>query len=521
MAANGCGGCNEPDTVNINLYRIIRLASDPNVEGIQWGDDGKTLIVHKDKLINEVLPGNFQTKKFTSFTRQYYIYNFTKLTDGRKDKNLRGLAKLQNEHFQRDRPELLRFIKRAQPTKKAADNQAQETQTERIRKHSLGDKSSSSLLAPVLVDAVAHMPSMAPAATATAAPPPFAVVPPADAAAMQGIATVDVASGVSSFAQPSQLADARPHIPPQLAAAANALDVLNEGIEHILDHSDLLFVRTVLEDLIKNINKILTSGAVAGPPSTLASPTGHAFNPTSMSSTEITRPLEQLRMQDVKFAAEMPAAAAGMALNPSVSVEPMTPSNTAVQPMPTSFIAEPTSAKGDAPHFPLPVISENAHMPYFTHTIYASQGQQSAGMGALGSPDMYTVAPPSAPILGDSPPMCSTSASSPDVPMTMATTPATAGPSMSSIPLMYPPPANGSHHHAQVPPLSIPGLDMLNTMPFGSVATASGFMHAEMVNSSTAAHMNFSAPRTAPASAHMRVASSPANVFYDNLQGPF
>ncbi|KAJ1787216.1 hypothetical protein LPJ67_003280, partial [Coemansia sp. RSA 1938] len=68
------------------------LTSDKNVPGIEWCDDGKSFVVYKNVFIENVLSQEFDTDKYTSFTRQHYIYNFTKLTDGRKDKNLKGVS---------------------------------------------------------------------------------------------------------------------------------------------------------------------------------------------------------------------------------------------------------------------------------------------------------------------------------------------------------------------------------------------------------------------------------------------
>ncbi|KAJ2343297.1 Heat shock factor protein 4, partial [Coemansia sp. RSA 2618] len=149
---------------------------DPNVKEIHWSDNGTTFTVYKEPFTNNVLNQYFETEKYTSFTRQHYIYNFTKLTDGRKDKSLKGVARYQHKYFQRDRPELLGLIKRIQTSKKASETHGQETKTERIRLSTLGKEDAIIKAEPMSVVTAADTPM--PASDAAL----FTVVPKIEAA---------------------------------------------------------------------------------------------------------------------------------------------------------------------------------------------------------------------------------------------------------------------------------------------------------------------------------------------------
>ncbi|KAI9475115.1 HSF-type DNA-binding-domain-containing protein [Coemansia mojavensis] len=211
---------------NTFVYELYKLASDATVTGIYWSDDGKSVTIHKDLMENEVLPKYFQTDKFTSFARQHYIYGFSKLTDGRKDKSLKGITKLQNKFFQKDRPELLGLIKRRQTTaKKVIEPSERKSRTERIRQRSLGKQK------PTLQSAQTStsIPFLTPAPSSTVAIFSAEPAPPMEASAMGNNASAP--ANDTSLQAMVQENIAKAHMSSQLDQACKALKVLNNVYE--------------------------------------------------------------------------------------------------------------------------------------------------------------------------------------------------------------------------------------------------------------------------------------------------
>ena len=93
------------------LSQVHRMLRDAEQEGnthiVCWKPSGEAFeIVDTQLFIQHVMPRYFNQSKLTSFTRQLYIYQFQKLTEG-PDKGA-----FSNPDFQRDRPELSERIKR-------------------------------------------------------------------------------------------------------------------------------------------------------------------------------------------------------------------------------------------------------------------------------------------------------------------------------------------------------------------------------------------------------------------------
>ncbi|KAJ2540189.1 Heat shock transcription factor [Coemansia sp. RSA 1853] len=396
-----------------------RLTTNKNVQGIEWTDDGKSFIVYKSEFIKNVLSQEFDTDKYTSFTRQHYIYNFTKLTDGRKDKNLKGVSIYQHKYFQRDRPDLLRHIKRVQNPKKASETHDQGSKTERIRQRSLGKESNSSQVTSTPVTSAIDEPMLdTDTATSTAASV-FTTVPKGEVLPVQSISSTGIAYADPTISLPPPATNSESSISPSVVKACSKF-------KEVLDYFDTM-----------NYDDSSTS--------------------------------------------------------------------------------------------PLSPIAEHTSVSYIDTYPGLTLSSQQPSAYYLSGADFYSVAPPSAPILNNSPPMGSSSDSSPSTIMTTMPAPLMTAPVASNFPLLYPLSTERQQSHTHS--LNISGFDMINTMPFGSVGTdmpsitaGTGirFMHTGAPNATTApGDINFNIPRSASTSAHSRVASTPTNIFYGNLQGPF
>ncbi|KAJ2667174.1 Heat shock transcription factor [Coemansia sp. RSA 1199] len=435
---------------NTFVYVLHDLTTNKNVQGIKWSDDGKSFIVYKSEFIKNVLSQKFDTDKYTSFTRQHYIYNFTKLTDGRKDKNLKGVSIYKHKYFQRDRPDLLRHIKRVQNPKKASETHDQGSKTERIRQRSLGKESNSSQVTSTPVTSAIDEPMLdTDTATSTAASV-FTTVPKGEVLPVQSISSTGIAYADPTISLPPPATNSESSISPSVVKACSKF-------KEVLDYFD------------------------------------------TMNYDDISHQTERLRIQDmpIPLTPGVPPGSIGMVLDSSTS--------------PLSPIAEHTSVSYIGTHPGLTLSSQQPSAYY------------------LSGADFYSVAPPSAPILNNSPPMGSSSDSSPSTIMTTMPAPLMTAPVASNFPLLYPLSTERQQSHTHS--LNISGFDMINTMPFGSVGTdmpsitaGTGvrFMHTGAPNATTApGDINFNIPRSASTSAHSRVVSTPTNIFYGNLQGPF
>ncbi|KAJ2629593.1 hypothetical protein H4R22_003231 [Coemansia sp. RSA 1290] len=454
---------------------------------------------------NEVLPKYFQTDKFTSFARQHYIYGFSKLTDGRKDKSLKGITKLQNKFFQKDRPELLGLIKRRQTTaKKVIEPSERKSRTERIRQRSLGKQK------PTLQSAQTStsIPFLTPAPSSTVAIFSAEPAPPMEASAMGNNASAP--ANDTSLQAMVQENIAKAHMSSQLDQACKALKVLNNVYE-LLDLEDLTFVLRELRNTHTAMEKQARAKSISAP----------AFNFAGEPTTELSSPMGRLCMRDasVPFTPQS-AASTSMVPNTSILPESLTPCCSK-----TPLISNAAAAKPHIAAFSLSMIAENAHIPYLApQPCFTAPTQQSA-FGAISGTEMYTVAPTSAPILGTSPSMGSSSGSPHHPMMPVAATPAT--PVIGDTTILYPPSTERLDLQVNMPaplppPLNIANLGMFNPMPFGPAATTPNTMHMDSSNGGAAVtNFHFNLPQNQQAGAHLRAISSPSNVFYGNLQSPF
>ncbi|KAJ2194745.1 hypothetical protein IW144_003806, partial [Coemansia sp. RSA 522] len=463
------------------------LTSDKNVPGIEWCDDGKSFVVYKNVFIENVLSQEFDTDKYTSFTRQHYIYNFTKLTDGRKDKNLKGVSRYRHKFFQRDRPDLLRYIKRVQNPKKASETHDQGTKTERIRQRSLGKDSNSSQVTSTPVISAIDEPMLttdtATSAAATAASV-FSMMPKGEAHSAHNISSMGIAYADPAISLPLPATNAEPTISPSVEKACSKF-------KEVLDYYDTMNYDDLYKGLYSNNMATLTP--------TVVSPTGYAFNLSAELSADISHQTERLRIQDmpIPLTPGVPSGSMGMVLDSSTS--------------------------------PLSPIAEHTSVSYIgTHPGLALSSQQPNAYSLSGA-DFYSVAPPIAPILNSSSPMGSSNNSPPSTIMTTMPASLMTAPVAGNFPLLYPLSTERQQSHTHS--LNISGFDMINSMPFGSVGTdipsvtadtGISFMQTGAPNATTApGNINFNIPRSASTSAHSRVASTPTNIFYGNLQGPF
>lgn len=96
-------------------YDMINRCNNQCPEIACWSPDGKTVLI-KDQVTfaTKILPDYF-TSKYESFTRQLSFYGFRKMqarNQGKKNKKTQKCASFINDKFQRDKPDLLKFIKR-------------------------------------------------------------------------------------------------------------------------------------------------------------------------------------------------------------------------------------------------------------------------------------------------------------------------------------------------------------------------------------------------------------------------
>eukprot|EP00291_Cryptomonas_curvata_P020853 CAMPEP_0172169524 /NCGR_PEP_ID=MMETSP1050-20130122/10749_1 /TAXON_ID=233186 /ORGANISM="Cryptomonas curvata, Strain CCAP979/52" /LENGTH=211 /DNA_ID=CAMNT_0012840583 /DNA_START=257 /DNA_END=889 /DNA_ORIENTATION=- len=96
------------------INKLLKMLSDPEcADTIQYGSDGTTLLVVDSSLFaTKVLPRFFKHSNFASFVRQLNLYGFHKTTQDP------DVCEFQHKHFRRDKPELLRNIKRKISTEK-------------------------------------------------------------------------------------------------------------------------------------------------------------------------------------------------------------------------------------------------------------------------------------------------------------------------------------------------------------------------------------------------------------------
>ncbi|PWN42850.1 winged helix DNA-binding domain-containing protein, partial [Ceraceosorus guamensis] len=102
------------------LNKLRSMVDDPKTnELIRWSDDGESFLVpNQNRFEDEVLPRYFKHNRFPSFVRQLNMYGFHKvphLQQGALKHDSPQVAELwefRNDHFHRDKPELLTLMSR-------------------------------------------------------------------------------------------------------------------------------------------------------------------------------------------------------------------------------------------------------------------------------------------------------------------------------------------------------------------------------------------------------------------------
>eukprot|EP00292_Cryptomonas_paramecium_P022077 CAMPEP_0113675100 /NCGR_PEP_ID=MMETSP0038_2-20120614/7810_1 /TAXON_ID=2898 /ORGANISM="Cryptomonas paramecium" /LENGTH=165 /DNA_ID=CAMNT_0000591801 /DNA_START=233 /DNA_END=727 /DNA_ORIENTATION=- /assembly_acc=CAM_ASM_000170 len=116
------GGGDDDDSVLLPAFinKLLKMLSDPDCnDTIQYGTDGTTLLVVDSSLFaTKVLPRFFKHSNFASFVRQLNLYGFHKTTQDP------DVCEFQHKYFRRDRPELLKMIKRKVSAEKADASKA-------------------------------------------------------------------------------------------------------------------------------------------------------------------------------------------------------------------------------------------------------------------------------------------------------------------------------------------------------------------------------------------------------------
>ncbi|CEH18020.1 Heat shock transcription factor [Ceraceosorus bombacis] len=118
------------------LNKLRSMVDDPKTnELIRWSDDGESFLVpNQNRFEDEVLPRYFKHNRFPSFVRQLNMYGFHKvphLQQGALKHDSPQVAELwefRNDHFHRDKPELLTLMsrKKAAPRGVAAEKEGAE-----------------------------------------------------------------------------------------------------------------------------------------------------------------------------------------------------------------------------------------------------------------------------------------------------------------------------------------------------------------------------------------------------------
>ncbi|ORX72072.1 winged helix DNA-binding domain-containing protein [Linderina pennispora] len=100
----------KPDNFVTILYRILESGK---YWCLHWNEDGTEVVIERPETVaDEVLPRYFGTKKYQSFTRQFHLYGFRRVTDGRKERTLKGHCRFRHPEFLRNHPHLLDKIAR-------------------------------------------------------------------------------------------------------------------------------------------------------------------------------------------------------------------------------------------------------------------------------------------------------------------------------------------------------------------------------------------------------------------------
>ena len=97
-------------SVRIKLNNIQKQ-TESNKEIISWDESGLFFqIKNQRKFCDEILKKYFKSNNYSSFVRQLNLYNFHKKGD-------LNLEEFQNEHFQKNKPDLLTNIQRQNKSK--------------------------------------------------------------------------------------------------------------------------------------------------------------------------------------------------------------------------------------------------------------------------------------------------------------------------------------------------------------------------------------------------------------------
>ncbi|KAJ2804553.1 hypothetical protein H4R20_002460, partial [Coemansia guatemalensis] len=406
-----------------------------------WNDDGDGVVItSKDSIVDIVLPNHFNTREFASFTRQFHIYGFRRVTDNRKAKHSAGHCEFTHPWFKRGKYDLLHRIVRSAPKKCPPSNPApvvgDGSLSQRIGILAINEPAPIHDCEPMAAVAYDISPRIAPttnvvddikpqieATTSECSEMPVTsndgCISAEDIAANEPPTAVDVSKLVES---------------PNSKNACCALQTLTD-IHENLDPKVLEFVRNKLGYLVRSIDGILQNNAVSPMPLPCEN-----VAPISAPATTV-----------VHTTPEVNPHATATAVNPTLYTRTLSMGN----PMPT--LSLPTTAMtANIPRLPMqPAMAPQA--PVLSGNVF-------------GSVNSYSVTPTSFSTHSTSSPMCSSMESSPYVPVTTATTPITVGPIAGGFPLLYPP--SVAPEHMQPQSFGMNCLQIYSPLPFEGVATA-------------------------------------------------
>ncbi|KAJ2083147.1 hypothetical protein H4R24_001060 [Coemansia sp. RSA 988] len=406
-----------------------------------WNDNGDGVVItSKDSIVDIVLPNHFNTREFASFTRQFHIYGFRRVTDNRKAKNSTGgHCEFTHLWFRRGKQELLHKIVRSASKKCPPTNSAPAVGNGSLSQrigvlainepaptHDCGPAAAVTYdISPRIAPAVAAISGTAPQCKATASASSEMSVVSRDAC----IPTEDITPSEPPAADLRKLVES-----PDSKNACCALQTLTD-IHENLDPEVLNFVRHKLGYLLESIDCILQNSVVS---------------PMSLPYKQVA-PVSAPASTVDHVTPEVHPHAATTAVNPALFARTLSMGN----PVPSLSLPATGMTSNITRLSMLPPIAP--HAPVLSGNVF-------------GNANSYSVTPTNFSTHNTSSPMCSSMENSPYVPMTTATTPITVGPIAGGFPLLYPP--SVAPEHIQSQPFGMNCLEIYNALPFGGVATA-------------------------------------------------
>eukprot|EP00939_MAST-03C_sp_MAST-3C-sp1_P003036 g3036.t1 len=118
-------------TVPVFLQKLVKIIESSPSDLVRWADDGHSfMVMDKARLAKEVLPKYYKTSNFSSFVRQLNFYRFNKVVVEKGTDNPTNKWEFYHKSFVRDRPDLLRHIKRKTYQDQESARQIDALQTE-------------------------------------------------------------------------------------------------------------------------------------------------------------------------------------------------------------------------------------------------------------------------------------------------------------------------------------------------------------------------------------------------------